>query len=88
MSQVVNNHISFGTPSSRDNIDGAWVPFTIITANVDLILNHHLGRIPVGYIVMSKTAACDIYTGATAWTSSTITIRGTVGGVSGELFVV
>lgn len=94
MAQVVNNHISFGNPNlsalqgGRDNIDGAWVSFTIAVANADLILTHNLNRVPVGYIVMSKTGACDIYTGSVAPTSLTITIRGTVAGVSGELFVV
>jgi hypothetical protein len=53
-----------------------------------LVLNHKLGRVPVGYIVMSKSAACDIYAGSAAWTDTNITIRGTVGGVNGNLFVV
>jgi hypothetical protein len=94
MRAVVNNHISFGNPNDPeiqggvDNVDGIWVSFTIATANTDLTLTHNLGRVPVGYIVMSKTAACDIFTGTVAATTTQITIQGTVAGVSGWLFIV
>jgi hypothetical protein len=87
--KTVNNHISYGNPlSGADNIDGKWVAFAVPAPNVDFTLTHNLGRVPVGYIVMSKSAACDIYTGSAPGTITQITLRGTVGGGKGELFII
>ena len=87
--KIVNNHISFGSPATNpDNIDGKWVPFnTGVTPNTDFTVTHNLGRLPVGYLVMNKNAACDIYTGSVAATITQLTLRGTVAGVTGQLFI-
>ena len=93
--KVVNNHINFGNPSFAlaqggiDNIDGMWVPYsTPGMPNTDFVLNHNLNRVPAGYWVMTKSAAVDIYTGSVAATSTQITLRATVGSVTGYLFVI
>jgi hypothetical protein len=86
---AVNGNISFGNPTSGAvNISGAWVSFTVATANVDQTLTHNLGRIPAGYIVMSKSEACDVYNGSAASTQTQITLRGTVAGAIVELFII
>lgn len=89
LAKVANNHISFGSPSTNpDNIDGIWVPFnTGITPNTDFTVTHNLGRVPVGYLVMNKNGACDIYTGSAPATTTQLTLRGTVAGVIGQLFI-
>ena len=93
LAQVVNNNLSFGNPTlpliqgGVDNIKGRWVAFNFVSANTDTTFTHNLGYVPVGYVAMSKSAACDIYTGVAAWTDTTITLRGTVAGVTGYVFV-
>ena len=89
LARVVNGLLSFGDGTSRDNIDGNWITVTTPgTPNTDFIVNHNLNRIPVGYIVMSKNAACDIYTGSVAATATQLTLRATVGAVLLKLFIV
>jgi hypothetical protein len=86
---VVNQNISFGNPTSgADNISGAWVSFAVAAANVDQVLTHNLGRIPYGYICMSKSEACDVYTGSAPATQTQITLRGTTTGAVVELFII
>jgi hypothetical protein len=86
---VVNNNIGFGNSTSgADNISGVWVNFVVATANVDQALTHNLGRLPAGYIVMSKSAACDVYNGSAPATQTQLTLRGTVAGASVELFII
>jgi hypothetical protein len=75
MCQVVNGGISFGNGSSFDNISGIWSTVTFAVANADQTITHNLGRIPVGYIVMTKNQAGDVYTGSVAATSTQITLR-------------
>lgn len=86
--RVINGGLSFGAGTTKDNIDGAWV--TAVTPgapNTDFVVTHNLGRIPVGYIVMSKSAACDVYTGSVGATATQLTLRGTVAGVTVTLFI-
>lgn len=65
---TVNGNIEFGNPTSGPaNIRGNWV--SVVTpgaANTDFTVTHNLGRAVVGYIVMTKSAACDVYTSPTA----------------------
>ena len=91
LAQIFNGRISFGWGASltKENIDGVWVlGNTGAVANADFTLTHNLQRLPVGYIIMQKSAACDIYTGAAAWTTTTLTLRGTVALTDIVLFVV
>jgi hypothetical protein len=74
---IWNGGISFGDGSKTDNISGVWVTVTFAVANVDQTVTHNLGRVPVGYLAMTKSAACDVYTGSVAATKTQITLRGT-----------
>jgi len=86
---IINGRISFGDGTDPDNIDGAWVSVTTPgVANTDFTVTHNLNRIPVGYIIMSKNAACDIYTGSVAATATQLTLRGTVINIDVVLFIV
>jgi hypothetical protein len=82
---VVNGHISLGNGSSADNVDGVWVNVT--TSTTQFSVTHNLGRIPAGFLVANKSASVDIYQGTTAWTNTTMSLVGTVSGVSALLFV-
>lgn len=89
LAKVVNMHISFGNPTSgSDNVDGVWA--SVVTpgvANTDFTITHNLGRVPVGYIPMTKSAACDIYTGSVAATTTQLTLRATAIGVTVPIFI-
>ena len=74
---IWNGGISFGDGSKTDNIAGVWVSVTFAAPNVDQTVTHNLGRIPVGYIPMTKSATCDVYTGSVGATKTQITLRGT-----------
>jgi len=85
---VINGNIGFGDGTHADNINGSWVSVTFASANTDTTITHNLGRIPVGYIVMTKSQACDVYTGSVSATKSQITLRGTVAGTTVTLFII
>lgn len=85
--RVINGKIGYGDGTTSDNIDGAWVGATFALMNTDLTLTHNLGRIPVGFHVVSKTASCDIFNGTVGWTKTQITLQSSVAGVTVKLFV-
>ncbi len=83
-----NNSVGFGDGTHRDNIDGNWVTVvTPVAVNTNFTINHTLNRVPVGYLPMQKSAACDVYTGSVAGTKTQLTLRATVGGVTLKLFI-
>lgn len=89
LASVVNQNIQFGNSTSgAANVNGVWVNFVVAAANVDQLLTHNLGRIPAGYLVMSKSVACDVYTGSVGATTTKITLRGTTTGANVELFII
>lgn len=89
LATAFNGLINFGNGLTRDNIDGEWVSFVTPGAvNTNFTVTHNLGRIPVGYIIMTKNAACDIYTGTVAGTATQFTLKATVAGVTVNVFFV
>lgn len=89
LARVLNGNLGFGDGTNRDNLDGVWAsPVTPGAPNTDFTITHNLGRVPVGYFVMSKSGACDVYTGSVAATSTQLTLRGTVAGVTLKLFII
>ncbi len=89
LASLVSGRLRFGDGVSPDNLDGVWAsPVTPGVANTDFTVTHNLQRIPVGYIVMSKSAACDVYTGSVVATVTQLTLRATVVGVTLKLFIV
>ena len=88
LARGVNYNISFGSGTESENINGVWA--NVVTpgvANTDFTVTHNLGRVPVGYIVMKKDIATDIYDGSVAATVTQITLRATVATVTVRLFV-
>ena len=84
---VINGKISFGTGSQSDNIDGVWLTANFSLANTDATFTHNLGRIPVGYLVMTKNQAGNIFTGTIAATTTQITLQSSTAGETATLFV-
>lgn len=80
---IINGQIGFGNGVTKDNLNLAWGNVVTPGApNTDFGVVHNLGRVPVGYIVVSKSAAVDVYTGSVAATITTLTLRATVAGVA------
>ena len=63
-----NGFISFGGGSHASwsgNIDGQYIEMTFPgVANTEMRVPHGLGRLPIGYFVVRKDRACDIYDGS------------------------
>jgi hypothetical protein len=87
LTKVINGSVGYGDGTNSDNISGNWATATPPNANVDFVVTHNLGRVPVGYHVMSKSASTDIYTGSVGGTKTQITLRSTVAGVTVKLFI-
>lgn len=89
---AINGNIEFGSPTAGPlNINGVWAqPVTPGAANTDFTVVHNLNRAAVGYIVCTKTAACDVYTSPSANASPTtqIILRATATGVTLTLFII
>lgn len=89
LAQLLNGLINFGDGTNRDNIDGAWCSATApAVANTDFTLTHNLGRVPVGYWIMRKDRAADVYTGSVASSTTQLTLRCDVADAVLVIFVV
>src|SRR6266403_1108071 len=87
--QILNGNIGFGDGTNLDNINGSWINVVApVGANTDFTVNHNLGRLPVGYLVMQKDRACDVYTGSVGATLTQLTLRATVASAVLRLFIV
>jgi hypothetical protein len=80
---LFNGGISFGDGTNVDNISGAWALALSVAGN--FVVNHNLGRTPVGWFVVSKDGFEDVK--LISKTSSTITLAGQNGGVNLTLFI-
>jgi hypothetical protein len=88
LTTLINNKVGFGDGTNHDNIDGVWANVVApVAPNTDFTITHNLGRVPVGYWVMQKDRAVDVYTGSVAATSSQITLRATVASAVLRLFI-
>lgn len=86
--RIINGRIAFGDGTNQENIDGQWVTYVSnAVANTDDTITHNLGRIPVGYLVMTKSKAGDVYTGTIAWTATQMTLKCSVASVTAKLFI-
>lgn len=63
------------------------IPQKWTTPTSDTIINHSLGRIPVGYIVFRKSGPIDVYTGTVPWTETTICLQATVNTVDTHIYI-
>jgi hypothetical protein len=83
--------IRFGdtTNASRgENIAGEFRTFTSsATPNAEFSLAHTLGATALGWIVINKNKAGDLYKGSTAWTSSSVYLKCSVASVSFTIFL-
>src|SRR5258708_24601490 len=80
------------TVNKGENILGQFITYTTNgTPNTEDTVAHSLGSIPVGYIIVSKSKAGDIYQQArtgTAWSTINIYLKCTVASVVVTLFLI
>jgi hypothetical protein len=74
VAKALNGRVSFGDGTDAENIECSWFD-TVSALGVDVVVNHGLGRIPVGYVVVSTGDFVQVCRGVGAWTTSTITLR-------------
>jgi hypothetical protein len=72
--QLINNGLSFA-----DNFNTKILTLTFSATNTDTALVHGLGRAPVGYLILRRSANMVVY-GATANTSSIIYLKSSAAG--------
>jgi len=88
--RILRRGTSYGTISDNQgqNIDGFWA--TAVTpgvANTEFAVSHGLNRVPVGFHVMTKLGATDVYQSTTVWTKTQIFLKATGVGINITLFI-
>lgn len=83
LASLFNGNISFGDGTNVDNINGAWATAASVAGN--FVVNHNLGRTPVGWFIVSKDGFEDVK--LISKTTTTITLAGQNGGVNLLLFI-
>lgn len=78
----LNGRITFvdgeiSNQEKSENLDGQFIVFTSLGADVETTIPHTLGRIPVGYIIVSQDRASSLYHASTdtSWTTSNIYLK-------------
>lgn len=77
------------TGTQGENISGEFATFTTsATPNAESIIAHGIGAVPVGYIVLNKNKAGDLYSGSTAWTTTAVSFKCSVASVTFKVFLI
>lgn len=89
----VNSEISLGNGVDgyrTGNIDGQFVDVATTpgTADTEFVIVHGLQRVPIGYNVVRKDKACDVYDSSIgSWTSSLMYLKCSVATATVKLFI-
>ena len=76
--QYANANLTADAPSPAGNMAGVIVKHTFVGANTPTTITHNLNRTPVGYLVVEKSAACDVFDGnVNNWSSTSIELEAT-----------
>lgn len=68
--EIINGKIDFDK-----NMVVAPISVQFTATNTEKAIAHNLGRTPRGFLVISSTAAANIYNGTSAWTDSNIYLK-------------
>lgn len=81
LDKILNNGIDFG-----DNVDGGFVEVT--TNGGEQEVQHGLGHVPIGFFVILKDGAGDVYsTRVKEWTKDSLFLRSSAPNLMVRLFV-
>lgn len=88
--RVINKNLTFGSPAGKpDNMKGSWFDgITPAGVNTDFTVQHNLGYVPQGWLVLYQDKAASIYAGVTVWTKTQIFLRCNTASVHVRLFVI
>ena len=67
---AINGGLTFS-----DNFSQNTQSVTFTAANAEVVVNHNIGRIPVGYLVLGNSAAAIVYNSDTAFTTQSIFLK-------------
>lgn len=88
LNEVLNGKIHFGDRVDPDNMAGVWVSTTTgPTPGTDFAVDHNLGVIPAGFILMVPPRSGVINGGITPWSTTQIFLKSTVAGEDFTIFV-
>ena len=86
---ALKGRLSFGNGTASENISGQFVTFTTsATPNAEFSVPHTLGATPIGWLVINKDKAGDLYAGTTAWTSTSVYLKCSVASVTYTIFLI
>jgi len=74
LDDLLNSGLTF-----KDNFRNQIIGVTFSAANTDTQINHNLGIVPTGYLVIGKTVSLDVYNGSTnVFTKQFLTLKSSV----------
>ena len=80
---ILNGKISFS-----ENVEVSSVSVTFTSAGTEVIVNHTLQVIPIGYVVIGRDSDFTVYDGITSWTAQYISLRASASGNARILVIV
>lgn len=83
LSRILNKGLKF---SDNFNMDIESVT-TDAVIGTESAITHSLGRVPSDFLIGSQDKAGTIYKGSTAWTATTIYIRGSVASITAKIYI-
>lgn len=82
ISTIINGGISLGDGTKADNVNLIWFSTTTPGADVEFVISHKLGRVPVGWLILKQDKAGSVYASATPWTTTNIYLKCSVAAVT------
>lgn len=77
VSTILNAGINF-----QDNFSAQRVSVTFGSANVETVVRHNLGRVPVGYLPLTLSAAMILYNGTSGNDDSALYLKSSATGTA------
>ena len=94
MSQLflsLQGRIRFGTGTDGDrgeNMSGEFQVVTTSTADTEFTVNHTLGAVPIGYLVLKTNKGGVVYDSGKAWTKTSIYLKCSAASATITLFLI
>jgi len=82
ISDILNGGATFG-----DNMSASIQALTFDAANKESVLKHNLGRVPIGFITISKSVDMNLFNGPTAWSNENIYIQSSAAGTATVIII-
>jgi len=77
LESILNGGIGFS-----DNLQSSISSVVFSTANSEVIVPHGLKVAPLGYVILTRSAALVVYDGSTEWTTEFISLKASASGTA------